>query len=306
MKRKASSVVFAIPLLLTTSAFADNYFPLAHGNRWIYRDARGASHTISVGLPLAVRDGRTYFRVTGYTAQPAWLRINDNEVLMFDEETSQDILVTRFGGREYPTSASGCDQTAIPQERKVETGQFRAALEIGYRHLVCADAGFESELYAANVGLVQRTETTIAGPRTWSLVSARVGNLTYEPGPYTSLNLTLERALIERDAPFDPVRLRATLRFSSWPPREFRFQYPSSQRFDVVLRNETGATVYQWSANRGFLTVIGVEQFVGERSWAIDDEIPSIPDGKYTVEVWLTTIPDRLLANIATVEIKSK
>lgn len=306
MKRKASSVVFAIPLLLTTSAFAENYFPLAQGNRWIYRDARGASHTISVGLPLSVRDGRTYFRVTGYTAQPAWLRIHGSEVLMFDEETSQDILVTRFSGREYPTAISGCDQIAIPQDRKVETGQFREALEIGYRHLVCADAGFESELYADNIGLVQRTETTIAGPRTWTLVSARVGNLNYDPGPYTSVNLTLDRAVIERDAPFDPVSFQATLRLASWPPQEFRLLFPSSQRYDLVLRNETGASVYQWSANFGFLTVIGDERFFGERSWQIKAEIPSIPDGKYTVEAWLTTIPDRLVASITSIEIKSR
>lgn len=299
-------MVFAIPLLLTTSAFAENYFPLAQGNRWVYRDARGTTHAISVSLPLSVGDGRIYFRVTGYTARPAWLRTTATEVLMYDEETSEDIVVTRFSGREYPTAISGCDQIAIPQDRKVESGQFREALEIGYRHLVCADAGFESELYAANVGLVQRTETTIAGPRTWNLVSARIGNLNYDPGPYTSLNLTLDRTVIEREAPFDPVMFQATLRLASWPPREFRLRFPSSQRYDLVLRNATGAAVYQWSANRGFVAVTGEEQFFGERSWQIDAEIPSIPDGTYTVEAWLTTIPDRLLATVTTLEIRSK
>src|SRR5437763_818571 len=64
-----------------------NYFPLAAGNRWVYRDiTSGQTHAIEVMIPM-IHNGLAYNKVTGYAAGPLYLRQADNgNIFAYDEE----------------------------------------------------------------------------------------------------------------------------------------------------------------------------------------------------------------------------
>ncbi len=72
-----------------------------------------------------------------------------------------------------------CEQEGQTQPDRLEykgpAGVIPGSVEVKYRAFGCADAGTEQEIYAENIGMLRRTEQSIAGPRTYELVSARVG-----------------------------------------------------------------------------------------------------------------------------------
>ena len=71
--------------------------------------------------------------------------------------------------------------------------------------------------------------------------------------------------------------------------------FPSSQRFDLVIRNAAGVNVATWSANKLFAAVIGIEKIgPGEQNWIAqlplqDGQNKRLPAGKYVAEGFLTT-----------------
>lgn len=86
---------------------------------------------------------------------------------------------------------------------------------------------------------------------------------------------------------------RFTLRNTTSDP--IRLEFPTSQRYDLEIRNEAGEVVYRWSDGKAFLDVVNSEDFgPGERNYTVlvplsgKDGSPMQP-GRYTVEAWLST-----------------
>jgi hypothetical protein len=286
--------------LCSLPLMAADLLPLATGNQWTYRVSDGTTKNITVGLPLAA-GGKVYYRVAGYAATaPLWLRSDATGVFMYDDETAQDVELVRFASGPINTPISGClqSQEARPGFTRYEgpTGRFDSGVELRYRPLGCRDVGFENEIYLDNIGLVKRTETTFAGPKTMELIYAKVGEVTVEPGKQTSLSLTLDKPVVTAILPGDSISLKATLRLTVAEGGALKLTFPTSQRYDLAVRDTNGQTVYLWSSLAIFLPVVGTEQISGQRTWEIDVNVPGLPPGNYQVEAWLTTVGERILA----------
>jgi len=297
----------------TTLPGADpDYFPLQVGNQWVYHETGlGAGEPIVLEIPKAeVIEGRLYHQVRGFPGGEVWLRMSENGTLLaFDTAARRDRVWAAFGtaeGQRYDTEISECNKTAVIDSKRAKfrgpVGEFDQALHIAYPPGNCADAGITEEFYLPYVGLVQRTNTTIAGPRTVELTYARLGGVTVISAPEVAFTLSLDRArYVLRDQP--PVMTaRLTLRHTQSEP--IRLTWPSGQRFDLEIRNERGDRVYRWSDGKAFILVFGVEEFVhGEKNFAVQVPLAeansrALPPGKYVAEGWLATSPKVYAATV--------
>ena len=290
--------------LAGTIAQSQDYFPLHVGNQWIYRTefARLASLTV-VDVPRAETIGdQTYSVVRGFETGPVLLRQTEGGTLYrYDPETKAEEVWAVFSTKEgdtYRTAITPCNPTARVESRSakvtVPAGEFSNALAIRYPAANCADAGLESEAYAPYIGLIERTATTIAGPRRMQLVYARVGGVTVLSGPEISFSLALDKT---QYAAGETASVRLAIRNTTAAPLTLDFN--SSQRYDLAIRDAAGVEVYRWSATRSFSAVAGSEAIAGgERNFA--DRIP-LPDkpGRYTLDAWLSNSqPSRYAATV--------
>ncbi len=294
-------------LALCTLAFpaaAADYLPLAAGNSWTYREARtGQQFTIRAGIP-EMHHGNAYYPLSGYAKQRLTVRIDETQALVhWDEERERDIpvvLFTPFESGWWDAPYRECDQEAQTQEKPAlhdgPAGPLVDVLDIGYRVFGCADVGVEREQFAANIGMVRRVESSIAGPRQFDLVSARIGKQTIEALPYGRFTVTV----MDSGAPHN---LTALLRLEADTARELRLRFDSGQEFDVMVRDQDGYALWTWSATRSFIQAQHERTVVGE--WTIPVEIPRsvIPANttSITVEAWLTTAPRPIFAAAAPV-----
>ena len=182
----------------------------------------------------------------------------------------------------------------------VPAGSFDPALSIQYGSTFCADAGIQEEVFAPGVGLLRRTEITIAGPRSLVLVEARVGGSVIS-AQEVAFNLSIDRPVYVPDLlpPVDPeraipvLRARMTIRNSTEAPLTLNFL--SSQRFDLVIRNTNREIVYSWSADKLFAQVLGtIDLNPGRQSFAAAAPLAAgenqpLPPGTYIADAWLTT-----------------
>jgi hypothetical protein len=284
-------------LLAASAANAADFFPLSPGNRWTYRADSGETFDITVGLnPIVTVGGFVYHKVSGYASQPLYVRRGDDGVVYWlnQDEGREEILTNfqPFSGGFYTTPISApCEQDAQAQERPVvfegAGGVFPDAREIRYRIYGCADTGIESELYLDNIGLARRVVTTIAGPREFKLTSAKVGPLTLNGLPGVEFRVSLSDAVIHRERRDHPVSFEVTLQLLVDRLEQVTLRFPTSQRYDIAIKNDKGETVYLWSASALFLPVIS-EEHVISKEYTVPLEI-TLPDGRYQVEAWLTT-----------------
>ncbi len=288
-----------------------NYFPLAVGNSWTYTiEGRASSGNVTVRVTESVEAaGQQYFRLEGFTPRSALVRVgSQGRVLEFRPDSGTEHLWYEFGAAEGTTWMSElphpCLETAKLASRSsvvdVPAGNFDDALVIRYGATICADAGIQEEVFAPEVGLVRRTETTIAGPRSMVLTEARVGSRVIRFSAL-SFRLAIDQPVYfpnlmppvtpERAVPV--MRARMTIRNDTNFP--LRLDFPSGQRFDLVIRDSSGQDIYRWSATRLFTQEMGtLELSPGEKTFSA--EIPlaqsadrALPQGRYVVEAWLTT-----------------
>ena len=193
---------------------AAELFPLQPGSRWEYRaDGMAEPLVMQVGFNQLYVDGRVYSRLTGYVEQPVWARLGEGGDLYYlDEEAGQERILTMFGVDDrlwFEAPLRPCDQEGHAHSDGVPyggpTGRLGATTAVRYRSFSCADAGVETEQFAANIGMVSRTVTTFAGPVEYKLVYADTGAVQAAPRKGATLRLALERD------PDKPV-LKATLR----------------------------------------------------------------------------------------------
>jgi hypothetical protein len=285
-----------LALLLPVAALAaqPDYFPLQTGNQWTYRvAAQDRSFTLEV-TGTQTHAGQTYYTVEGFRSGTAWLRMaEDGTLYAWDAAKNAEAVWVKFGaadGVAFDTAIDSCVKsgTIVSHAAKltVPTGQFDTALEVGYTPGACADAGLTSEFYLPYVGLMQHTETSIAGPVVYDLVYARLNyGLTVVTAGEQSFTVALDNSVYTAA---QPAAARLTLRNTQ--PQPLALAFPSGQRFDVVVRNSGGQSVYQWSATRFFVAQYTTLSLNGEKTWAVTFPVPDTP-GQYTAEVSLATQP---------------
>lgn len=298
--------LLAVAAWLATAAIAasaqfPDYFPLQEGNQWIYRPVEAAGEPLRLEISrTGYFAGKGYVLVSGLPDGAAWLRLSEDGALYrFDPETQREEIWLHFAapvGEPFPTAITPCNRMAVIESReaawKGPIGEFTNALVVRYLPSICADAGLEKEVYLPWVGLVERTIITIAGPRRYQLVYARLGGVTYVSAPELSLALALDRYRYPLTTPPAVLEARLTLRNHRLDP--FTLEFTSSQRFDFEIRDERGALLWRWSDGKAFLTVMGTEEIAhGERNYTVSVPLADkggapLPAGRYTLRAWIT------------------
>jgi len=285
----------------------DFYFPLHVGDQWVYRTAGAGSAQPVVLEVVGAQDlnGYTYFLTNGFGLDAAYLRMSSDGVLYsYDPVARIESPWVDFGrseGESYKTTMDTCSPEATVQTKSYKAelpiGTFSNLLRITYKPS-CADAGIEEELYLPYIGLVRRTRTTFAGPRTLELVYARIAGVTVVGAPESSIGLTVDKSVYVvsglRAQPPEPLLARLTLRNTGGAP--LRLTYPDGQEFDLLLRDAKGNIVYRWSSDKGFTQSVRVEDFSGERNRAVsiplvDTKGNVLAPGNYVLEALLTAMP---------------
>lgn len=253
--------------------------PLETGNTWIYRESTtGETRSITVGAPLGMLDGRTFYRLRGYVDEPLWVReAQDGSLLYLDEETGDDRLLTSFTRTEGGWTNAPfrvCEQESQPAKER--RGR---ALVLEYRAFACADAGILEELYEENIGMTWRIEQSITGPRVFYLESARIGRMVIAPPSSGRFHVEVFGA---------GDKLRITLRLlTDGTPVTLRF--PTGQRHEILIRNRDGEVLWRWSDGRMFTQAaeeIGVSgHYSIEETISLEDVFgPVLPPGEYIIE----------------------
>ena len=286
-------------LLLGAAALASpgEYLPLETGNTWTYREsATGQTFTVTVGTPFWVND-QAYHPLRGYATVPVLARFDEanNQIVWFDEERRVELPLVSFApfeGGWWNAPLRPCEQegqTAEKPGRHDGAAGSIQTLEIRYRSFGCADAGTASEQFASNIGMLRRTVQTIAGPRDYDLVYARVGNLRLCALPQAAF---IASADLHRNSEWINVTMRLEINRNL-----VRLRFPSSQEYEAVLRNPEGTVIWTWSEGKVFTPAGHELEIAGGWSTTVRIPRPVRPGpepepGVYTVEAWLTTEPD--------------
>jgi hypothetical protein len=304
---------------------AHPYFPLAVGNEWAYvQRGRVAGEPVTFQIIATNQfNSISYYQITGYAEQPAWVRYNTaGELVEYDPSGRTEKLWYPFGGPDgfsFRSQLSApCLQNAVLRARNAEirvpAGTFSPFLAVEYQPGPCADAGYSEEVFVVGIGLVRRTAITIAGPRSFELIWARV-NGTVISGPELSFSVALDKPLYYADfmPPVDPARsipvLTARLTTRNTGPQPLILQFNSGQRYDLVIRDSKGDQIYQWSQGKFFTQALGRLELKGEQIYFL--EIPladragrTYPEGRYTLEAWLATSEGKAYAATVPFEIQ--
>lgn len=284
-------------LMLTSVAAlsAADFLPLAPGNSWTYQDGTtGSTFKVEVGATQLYTNGRVYHRLRGYTPAQLWVRINEfGNLVYWDDELQAEPMVTAFetgSGGWFEAHARECPEQGQAQEKRVThdgPGGKWTALEIQYRVFACADAGDISEQFAENIGMIRRVVNTIAGPRTFNLMQARVGTQTVTVGNTGSFSTTLMPHA-------DGATWKITLRVDVPLTIGIKVKFPTSQEFEIRVRDEEGRTVWVYSMDKLFLQAEHERIFLGTWSESVTVPIPpGVPEIQraYTVDSWITSAP---------------
>jgi len=318
-------------------SLAADYFPLQGGNYWKY-EKRWGSNVLQEYKVEVLRRAYSYHYFTFY-----WLaryfphaspeerlvcRTYSNNVFEWPRNAHWLNLWYKLGaavGTKWhfvheggmpcnspllATLVSRTDTVTVP------AGTFAHCVKVVYSEHGCADAGMTAEWFAPGVGLVKRVDTSIAGPMETVLVEARVDGHMY---PRDRL-LDGLGVLVKSDAPvytnnlMPPVValpvLEADLIVFNFGDQPVTFTFPSSQRFDFVIRDKEGKEMYRWSDGQAFLMVTGSETLHNDMlkykvRIPLDlGDLKPYPDGLYTLEGILTSY-DRPMKGAVTFQVRS-
>lgn len=280
--------ISTLSLLAAALSAQTLYLPLDEGNLWLY-DGPGGIRVVEVKESREFA-GNRYNLVRGLTGNgDAWVR-NDaaGRILAWDEGAERELVLLDAAAPEgisYDTWMDPCSRRATIESRHAKysgpVGEFENVLRVLYGPGPCMDAGLASEDWLPWVGMLRRVRTTIAGPREYNLIYARLGGVTYVRAPQTGFALSLVPS-------GETLLVRITLRHTlPWP---LVLNFSSSQRFDVSAYDSNGKEFYRWSRGRAFLTVMGREEIRGEKTWVAEIPVSEWPQGEYAILAWLTPL----------------
>lgn len=293
------------------AAQTPEYLPLQVGNQWIYRTANGPQQVLSVARQETV-NGNTYAVLTGLFSE-AWLRSTADGVLVnYDRDSRTERPYLNFAAREgvsFPTTVHPCNTTAQVETRDFKDsfplGDFSGVAAIRYGGLTCADAGLATDYYLPYVGLLRRTDITIAGPRTYNLTYARINGTVLISTAETTFSVSTDKAVYLRDARDTPtVFARMTLRSED----DVVLEFGSGQEIEYLLTNSAGKVVFKWSDGRSFTQALQSLRIKKEHNWAAlillrgaDGQI--LPAGTYQLDGFVTTVGGARYRGVVTIEL---
>src|SRR5262249_21064054 len=243
-----------------------SYFPLQAGNEWTYQRTTpgGVVETFKTAISEPTTGGGEFFQVTGYFGMERTLKSSpDGGVIEVDTGVAGSnnlwYLMDAAVGKTWrftlaqtvderpPECLDGSLLTMGSRTEKitVPAGSFNDVLRIDFQS-PCFDAGVRSEWFAPGVGLVRRTEDSIAGEIVTELVRARIDGHVL-PSPVVTATLSLDRVVYE-DASSTPgggpaPELQAVFTIANPLDDPIAFSFPGCPGVDLEVIDETGAVV---------------------------------------------------------------
>uniref|UniRef100_Q027M5 Intracellular proteinase inhibitor BsuPI domain-containing protein n=1 Tax=Solibacter usitatus (strain Ellin6076) TaxID=234267 RepID=Q027M5_SOLUE len=268
-----------------------DFLPLREGNSWTYREpVSGQTFSVRVG-PSTTTGGNSYFKLTGYLDTELLVRAEEvfGSLMYWNEARKQEFLLTSFEpfeGGYWLAPGRACPEQDGQTQNKRGThdgpaGPVAGVLEIHYRAVGCADIGPVQEQYAEHLGMLRRVQTSIAGSRTFDLVSARVGNLTIDAAPAGKFSVS-----VAPPSAANPVSSAATFHLQVSSPLTLSF--PSGQEYDFVLYDSAGTPRWTWSSSATFIQAQHQRTVTDDWSATVEIPWPATP-GDYTVQATVTT-----------------
>jgi hypothetical protein len=325
-RRRLWITAFAVSAVFCAWAAQPDYYPLNQGNQWVYGCTGFCGNVLPV-VAISRKDqfnGKSYFLLEGFGGRPTWLRQDEGGVLWaLDSATGGESRWYAFFTPEkgsFETTVDPCSPHATVAARAATyqgpAGTFHDALQIVYAGGSCNDAGLLEEWFLPGTGLVRRTVSTIAGPRTYDLTYARIGGVMVTSQPELQFSIALDRGVYTANLmpPIDPsvsvpvMTARLSLRNTTDKP--VRLAFSSGQRYDLELKNARGDVVYRWSDERAFTMALGEEMIgPGERNYVVtvrlaDKEGKPLAQGKYTAVGWITSTGPRVYSASVGFEIR--
>ncbi|UXI69592.1 BsuPI-related putative proteinase inhibitor [Tahibacter amnicola] len=273
---------------------ASSYFPLNQGDKATFVGDNNVTREFAVNA--AINDWRQVSDLMG--AGPTGLSVGLNGQISLRATPSSPSRVfidfSRSVNTTFNAQLGPCTKSATivakNQQLTVPAGRFSNVVQVDFARN-CADGGLLSAWFAPGAGLVKWAETSIAGPRQYSLQSARIGETYFGtpairvsaelPGPKVLVNVT--------------PKITARLKIENLSNQDQTFECPSTQQFDIVINDAQGQFVTSWAAKRMFPQVI--TQFVvpagGTHTVGGDVELKTLDTnlpldiGSYTVEALL-------------------
>jgi hypothetical protein len=253
-----------LPVARAQAVPRSDLFPLGAGDRWSYTVSAG-------GSPVGTEDVRVVPVATNVAGGLENYFGNGNVSVV--SETAGGLVFEAPAPKLlwyalhapvgaswwfHSSSASGgwnmVHATVISRTATVDVpaGHFVGCVQIAYLRLSGNGPGPIEEVFAPGVGLVRRTVAT-PGPRTWELSSAVVGGQPLPAMPIeVSIGLDRDAFIFGGPVPIlpPPTRIHVRLTVRSDVQAE-TFQFPTTQRFDVRVRDAQGAEIWLWSKATG-------------------------------------------------------
>jgi len=287
-----ASVCFGMETLLYGQT---EYFPLAQGDIWIYACSGScsgqATMTVDVGPTMTVK-GITYLLLEGWFGGNYWVREDgDGHVWAYDTNLQQEALWYAFGtsaGGTYSESipSACCGQATLQSTHSAyqgPVGNYDSALEINYPGV--SDTGVSRELFLPYAGLVSRAAVTGGSVAKYDLIYSKLSGVTFLSRPELSTGLALDHAVyLLANSPV----LTARLSISNSTSDPVSLTFPTTQRYDLEILDNTGKVVYQWSKGRAFGQVATITSFQNETDYIITVPLAGVAPGNYVVRGWLT------------------
>jgi hypothetical protein len=285
-----------------------DFFPLQEGNTWTYQEAAGGqTFRMRVGAPVSI-SGNVYYKLTGYADSDLMVRVEPvyGALVYWDDARKLEVLLTSFESFEggyWAAPLRGCPDQGGQTEVKRgihdgPAGPVADVLEVRYRAFGCADIGPVQEQYAEHLGMLRRTQTSIAGPRTFDLISARVGNVTIDAPPAGRFSVSIGAPASDGTAP-------ATFRLQVNSLSPLILSFTSGQEYDFALTDSVGKTVWVWSAARTFEQSLHQRTVTDEWSATVDIPGPTAP-GDYTLQATVTASASTPFAATVPITIPAK
>jgi hypothetical protein len=174
------------------------FFPLHEGDRWIYRISRLSDQDQGGGVEIEevqVTGGYPMGDYQVFQLDNYLFPVSGGGIEFCNAEPGHAMEVVgedlglwypwcQFGPEELPIELPGSGDDCVHGSTgryvgldtvTVPAGTFHRAATILYDSSPCADNGFAREVFAPEIGLIERTTTTFLGQVTWKLVYANVG-----------------------------------------------------------------------------------------------------------------------------------
>jgi hypothetical protein len=150
---------------------AQNYFPLAVGNRWEYIDEARNGRVIVEVTGVDEISNKRWFKIRWLDGTERLLQVDAlGQLLELDRRRAEEVVWVSFAsplGKNYQTRNDPCAESARV------TAKDATRVEIAYDNR-CLDGGLLREIYIDSVGLSERIRVTYGGPMRYTLVSARI------------------------------------------------------------------------------------------------------------------------------------